>query len=110
MRACYSSGSLPVSAADDGHELLDLTTLINLVARGDREFDAMADVIAKDFLLETPQGRAHRGNLRDNIDAIPVLLDHSRQAAHLTLDPIETFGARRLDVFSHESYIPVRGI
>jgi hypothetical protein len=38
------------------------------------------------------------------------LLDHSRQAAHLTLDPIETFGARRLDVFSHESYIPVRGI
>ena len=72
--------------------------------------DAMGDVIAQDLLLEAPQRGAHRRNLRDDVDAIAILIDHARDAAHLALDPVQALGAGRLDVFAHARYIPPQGI
>jgi hypothetical protein len=93
--------SLSICAADDGHEFLDLPSLLGFAARGDRVLDAMADVIPQDLFLETPQGGSHSRNLGDDIDAIPVVLDHARKPSHLTLDASEAFGACRLDIASH---------
>ena len=59
---------------------LTLAPLLALVAAGDRVLDAMADVVAQDLLLDPPQRGAHRRNLRDDVDAVAVLLDHARRA------------------------------
>jgi hypothetical protein len=45
-------------------------------------------MIAQDFLLGTAQRGAHRGNLGDNIDAVPIVLDHPAKAANLAFDPV----------------------
>ena len=81
---------LSIRAADDRHQFLDLLTLLGLVAGGDRVLDAMADMVAKYLFFKTPQCRAHRRDLRDDVDAVAVLVDHARQAADLALDPAQT--------------------
>lgn len=53
--------------------------------------DAMRDVVAQDFFLNTSQGCARGGDLRDHINAIAVVLDHTGEAANLALDPFEAF-------------------
>ena len=68
--------------------------------------DAMADMVAQDLLLKPPQRRAHRRNLRDDVDAVAVLFHHARQAAHLAFDPVQSLDARRLDLFSHAVIYP----
>ena len=53
--------------------------------------DAMGHVIAEDFLFDATQRRANRGNLRDDIDAIAVLVDHAGETADLAFYSAETF-------------------
>src|SRR5262249_37743226 len=86
--------SLTLGPAHDRHQLFDLSALIGLVAGDDRTFDAMGDVVAQDFLLHAPKRGAHRRNLRHDVDAIAVLVDHAGDAAHLALDPAQALGAR----------------
>ena len=105
-----TSDSLAVGATHHVHQLGDLATLLDLVARGDRAFDAVGDVIAQDFLLGAAQRRTHGRDLRDDVDAVAVLLDHLREATNLALDPAETFSDGCLDVLAHEIYIPLPGI
>lgn len=69
-------------------------------------FDAVGDVVLEDFLLDPPQRGTHRRNLRDDIDAVALLLHHLGETAHLAFDPAEAFLTGCLDVFSHVSYIP----
>ncbi len=83
----------PIGTADDCHKLLDFATLIRLVPGSDRVFDTVADVIAQYFLLEPPQGCADRGDLRHDIDAVPVLLHHAGEPADLTFNSRQPFGA-----------------
>jgi hypothetical protein len=45
------SAALAIGAADHVHQLGDLAALLGLVARGDRAFDAVGDMIAQNFLL-----------------------------------------------------------
>ena len=93
--------SLSIGTADDSHQFLDLLALLGLVAGSDRMLNAMTDMVAQDLFFKTPQRRAHRRDLGDDVDAVTVLFDHARQAAHLALDPVQTFNARSLDLFSH---------
>lgn len=53
--------------------------------------DAMRDMVAQDFLFHTPERGARRSDLRDHINAIAVVLNHTGKAADLTLDPFEAF-------------------
>jgi hypothetical protein len=100
----------PVRPADDGHQFGDLVALVVLIAARDGVLDAMADVIAQHLFLDPPQRRANRRDLRDDVNAIAVLLDHFGQPAHLTLDAAEPLLNRRLDVFLHAAYIPLHGM
>jgi hypothetical protein len=86
---------------EHGHQFGDLGALLRLVAARDRVLDAMRDVIPQDFFLGAAQGGTHRRDLRDDVDAVAILVDHARQAANLTFDAAETFFDRRLDVFLH---------
>jgi hypothetical protein len=100
----------PVRPADDGHQFGDLVALVVLIAARDGVLDAMADVIAQHLFLDPPQRGTYRGNLRDDVDAVAVLVDHFRQAADLALDPAQTLLTGSLDVFSHPAYIPLQGM
>src|ERR1700682_4028649 len=110
LRGCQPSRSLPIGPADHGHQFRDLFPLIGLVAAGDRMFDAMRHVIPQHLFLDAPQRGAYRGNLRHDVDAVAVLVDHFRQAANLALDPAQALLTGSLDVFSHPSYIPLQGM
>src|SRR5438105_2366895 len=72
--------------------------------------DAMGDVVLQHFLLDASQRGAHRRDLRDDVDAVAVLVDHLREAANLALDPAQPLVTGRLDVFPHSAYIPLQGI
>ena len=98
--------ALAVGTANHGHQLRDLFALIGLAAAGDGVFDAMRDVVPQHFFLDAAQRRPHCGDLRDDIDAVAVFIDHFGEPANLALDPAETFLTGHLDVFSHAAYIP----
>lgn len=70
----------------------------------------MGDVIAEHFLLDTPQSCSHRRDLGDDVDTIAVFLDHTREAAHLPFDALQSFRDLGLGFFLHEIYIPIPGI
>ena len=102
--------TLPFHALQNVHQFRDLTPLFGAIARGDGMLGAMPHVVAQDFFLGAAQRSAHRGNLRDNIDAIPVLFDHPGKTAHLAFDPIESLKTGILDVLAHNDYyIPLPG-
>src|SRR5450432_2380439 len=104
-----SNLGLSVSSPDHSHQFRYLFPLIDLVAACNRVFDAVRHVISEHFFLDAPQRGTHCRDLRDDIDAIAVLIDHPGEAADLPFDPAEAFLAVRLDVFSHRAYIPLLG-
>jgi len=106
----HATCGLPVRPANHGHQLRYLFPLIGLVAAGDRVFDAMRHVIPEHLFLDTPERGSNRRYLRDDIDAVAILVDHSGQAADLAFDPAQAFLAGCLDVFSHPHYIPLQGM
>ena len=100
---------LTISARHNVHQLRDFAPLFRAVARGDRVLDTMRDMIAQDLFLGAPQCCPHRRNLRDNVDAVPVLLDHAGETADLALDPAEPVESGLLDILAHAPNIPIRG-
>ena len=76
-------GAPPGEAADGGHQLLDPLLLAAGAVPAD---DAVADVLVEHAEGDAVEGGAHRGDLRQHVDAVAVLLDHPRDAAHLPLD------------------------
>jgi hypothetical protein len=80
-----------VRPANDVHQFGYLLPLVHFIAARDGVFDAMGDVILQDFLPDPPKGGSDCRYLGDDVDTVAVLLDHFREAAHLTLDPAEAF-------------------
>jgi hypothetical protein len=70
----------------------------------------MRNVILQHFFPHAPERGPDRRYLGDDIDTIAILTHHLGQAAHLALDAAQTLLTGRLDVFSHEAYIPLLGI
>ncbi len=56
--------------------------------------DTMRDVIAQDFLSTRRNARTRCSDLRDDIDAVAIVLDHARKSANLTFNPFQPFQAR----------------
>jgi len=102
--------SSTLGASQNVHKLRDFLPLIRLVARRDGILNAVADMITQDFLFHPIESGANRADLRDDIDAVAIFIDHFRKAAHLSLDAVEAFSATGLDVVSHVAYIPPQGI
>jgi hypothetical protein len=70
----------------------------------------VSDVIPQHLLLDAAERGTNGGNLRHDVDAVAVLIDHSREAADLALDPAEAFLNGSLAVLAHGSYIPLQGM
>jgi hypothetical protein len=90
-----------LAARQHVHELGDFAALLGGVAAFDRVLDAMRHVIAQDFLFHATERRPHRRDLRDDVDAVALLVDHAREASHLPLDAAQALAAGRLAGFLH---------
>lgn len=55
-----------------------------------RLLDAASGMRLEDFILDPGERTLHRLHLMQDIDTVPVGLDHANEAARLTLDPLET--------------------
>src|SRR5512134_3301516 len=77
-------------------ELLALRLRLGRIARGERTRDAVVDVVVEDLEGQALERRVHRGDLREHVDAVAVLLDHPLDPAHLTLDAMQSTDERVL--------------
>ena len=51
--------------------------------------DAMSNVLLQNLLFDAPQGSSYSRDLRNDVDAVAVFLNHAGNAAHLSLDASE---------------------
>jgi hypothetical protein len=84
---------LPIPPPQHLEQFGHLLPLLLGVAGHDGMLDAMADVVFEHLFLDALQSCTYRSHLGYDIDAVAVLLEHSREAAHLTLDPGEPLQA-----------------
>ena len=82
-------------AAEEGTELGDFPALISLVTGRNGIVNAMCDVILEDLFLDATQRGPNRRYLRYYINAVPLFLDHTRKAADLTFNAIQSLKAAR---------------
>src|SRR5207244_10604469 len=88
--------TLALAATENIHQLGHLLALLGGVAAGNGVLDAVGHVIAQDLLLDAPERRPHRRDLRDDIDAVAIVLDHAREPSHLAFDAAQALAARCL--------------
>jgi P-type Cu+ transporter len=96
---------LPIRPADDCHQLFNLAALLGFVPRAYRVLHTVTHMVLEDFFLQPPQRSTRRRDLRDDIDAIPILFDHARDATHLSFDPVQSLRRFCLDVLAHDGYL-----
>src|SRR3954463_12771219 len=71
------------------HGLEQLAALLlgrGRIARRERACDAVLHVLFEDLESHRLEGRADGAELRQDVDAVAVVPDHSRDAAHLAFD------------------------
>src|SRR5687768_1121125 len=62
----------------------------------------MADVVVQDAKRDAFERRRDGRDLRQDVDAVAIFLDHPLEAPHLALDPVQALDKRIL-------VVPVRG-
>lgn len=100
---------LALDARYDFHQFGNLSSLFGSIARNDRILDAMSDMVAQNLFLHASKRRACRRNLRNDIDAIPIFLDHPGKTADLAFNPIEPLKTGLLEVLVHTTYHTLTG-
>src|SRR5215207_2135029 len=83
---------------DRGEELLALLRGGLLVARGKGVGDAVTHVLVEDFEGDALERLRDRADLREQIHAVAVVLDHLLDPANLALDPPQALAERLLVV------------
>ena len=101
---------LSIRSAHYCHQFFDLSPLLSFVSGIYRVLNTVTDVVLEDLLLQSTECRADCRDLRDYIDAVTVFLDHAREPTHLSLDSVQPLCGFRLDVLTHDEYIPLPGI
>ena len=87
----HRSGFDPLEQVDQLGELL---LLFRKRAALQRLFNASSGMRLEDFALDSGERTLHRLHLMQDIDTVPVGLDHADEAARLTLNPLETIDDR----------------
>jgi len=104
-----NTGRSAGSAAQYIHELGNLAALLGPVTARDGMLNAICHMVGEDFLLHRAQSGSHCRNLRNDVDAIAVCLDHAGETTDLALDALQAFQRRGLGFRVHSLYIPLGG-
>src|SRR6185436_5371286 len=86
----------PREALDGSEQVLALARGLRGVARGDRVRDAVPYVVLEQLHRDALERGRDGGDLRQDVDAVPLLLDHPLDAPHLALDPVQALDERIL--------------
>src|SRR5439155_6776934 len=86
----------PREAMNRIQQLRSLRRRIRFVAWRQRAGDAVADVLVEHPERERLERRVHGGDLRQDLDAVAVVLDHPLDTAHLALDAVQALDQRVL--------------
>src|SRR5690606_1901644 len=97
-----ASASGPVEQLD---QFSRLAALIGGVAAGDGPFDAVVQMVLENLALDPGEGGADGPGLGQDVNAVAVLRDHARDAAHLTLDAVQAVQQGRLVRMRHRSLL-----
>ena len=97
---------LAFRSAEHSSELSHFAPLLGFVAGRDRVFDAVRDMVGEDFLLRPSKRGSNSRNLRNDVDAIAVILNHAGEAPDLAFDPLQPLHHRCLGSRLHAAYIP----
>lgn len=63
--------------------------------------DAVRDMVAQNFFFYPAECRPDGRDLRDDIDTVAVLSDHTGETAHLTFDAVQAFKTGSLSALLH---------
>src|SRR5262249_46627384 len=74
---------------DRSKELPRLLLRIRLVTGRERPGYAVVHVVVEDGERERLERGVDRGDLREDVDAVAVVLDHSLDPPHLSFDPMQ---------------------
>jgi hypothetical protein len=77
-------------------QLLALLARDVRVTGGEGLGDAVRDVVLEKLRRDPFERRLHGRDLREDVDAVAVLLDHPLDPPHLPLDPVQALGERLL--------------
>src|SRR5947208_1359708 len=91
-----SSSTCACKTLDGLHELLALGGRFHGISRSERVGHTVVDVIVEDLEGQALERRVHSCDLREDVDAVAVVLDHPFDAAHLTFDPVQALDERVL--------------
>src|SRR5690606_16449276 len=97
---------LPDKTHQHVHQLVDGRVAFGVL---DRPRDAAPGVVFEKHQSHLVEGRLHRGDLDQDVDAVLVLLDHPADAAHLAFDPLQPpqqLGLVPLTIFVHRFASP----
>ena len=78
-------------ATKHADQLLNDLFLFRSILRVHRAVNAVTQMLAQQIALNARQRRARSLDLRDYINAIPVLFDHLRNATNLAFNTVEVF-------------------
>ena len=101
---------LSIRSAHYCHQFFNLSPLLSFVSGIYRVLDTVTNVVLENLLLQSTEYRTDCGDLRNYIDAVTVFLDHAREPTHLSLDSVQPLRGFRLDVLTHDEYIPPPGM
>lgn len=107
--AADHSGALLFAAAEQFDQFRRLLALLGDIAGDDRVFDAMVEMVLQEVRFHARERGANGAQLREDIEAIALVLDHLRDTAHLPFDAAQAIDQVR-SVMHAAAYIPPWGI
>src|SRR5262249_33965025 len=95
-RTTSTPPSFSSEASEDIEQLVDLPLSVVLRAGSDGVGDARLDVASEKELLDLLQRALHGGDLKQDVDAVRVGVDHALESLDLSFDPSEPPDGLRL--------------
>src|SRR5215212_11415539 len=88
----------PCKALNGVQQLAALLGSLCRIAGCQRVRDAVVHVVVEELEREALERRVHGGDLREDVDAVPVVVDHALDSADLAFDAVEALRQRRFVV------------
>src|SRR5207244_5755368 len=95
-RTCRGRSSSAREPLRSREQLFGLRRRVRLVTRSERTGDAVAHVAVEDLERERFERGVGRRDLREDVDAVAVVVDHPLDAADLALDAVQALDERLL--------------
>ena len=92
----WSALSLPCHPANRRDQFIDFVSLFGRVTGSEGIGNAMRHMVTQNLFFNLVQRRADGIDLRQDLHAVAIFIDHAQQSADLAFDPFQTSDNGRL--------------